>query len=228
MKISYLITLHNETDTFKQLLDVIIPVNNSCDGDEIIILDDYSDNVQTKDILKSLNNYSNIKIYQSKLNNDYGEHKNKGITLTNGDFIYQLDADEIPSEYTIGENLHNIIESNPEIECFIVPRLNLFDGVTDDHAKQWGWRLTTSKLYNKPIVNFSDPQYRIFKRDYPRISYKRKLHEKIEGYLKHSVFPQEEEWSMLHVKTIEKQIQTNLKYNQKFSVQDNQGFSHKF
>ena len=82
--------------------------------------------------------------------------------------------------------------------------------------------------YKVPVVNFPDPQYRIFKRDYPRISYKRRLHEKIEGYKSFSLLPQEEEWCLLHLKTIDKQIETNLRYNKQFTDAENRGFSHNF
>ena len=46
MKISYNICSHNETDTLIKLLERVI--NFRFDGDEVIILDDFSDNETTK------------------------------------------------------------------------------------------------------------------------------------------------------------------------------------
>lgn len=83
--------------------------------------------------------------------------------------------------------------------------------------------------YKAPIVNAYDYQFRIFRKDYPRISFKRKLHEKIEGYDSFSVLPcDNENYALYHDKTIEKQIETNLRYNQIFTHEENQGFSHNF
>lgn len=77
--------------------------------------------------------------------------------------------------------------------------------------------------YNAPIVNAPDHQWRLFKRDYPRISFTRRLHEKIEGYDKYIVLPSAEEYSIYHEKTIEKQVETNIKYNKLFSDAENRG-----
>ena len=233
MKISYLITCSTETDTLKKLLELIL---NVLGDDELIVLNDKDNTSEdTKKILIELAykfsynivDKKNIKIIENSLAGDYGLHKNTAIEKCEGNFIFAIDGDELPSELTIGENLHAIIETNPEIECFVVPRLNLFEGVTLEHAKKWGWKLSMSKLYNKPVVNFPDIQYRIFKNS-PKIRYKRKLHERIEGYESYSVLPLEEEWCLLHNKTIEKQEITNIKYNELFTPEENQGFSHKF
>jgi hypothetical protein len=263
MKISYLITTHNEDDTLQELLDVLIPHAQQC-NDNIVIVDDYSNNLKTNRILENLRNTyqpgNNLSIDQIKLELDYGKHKNTGIELCSEDtsFIMQIDGDEIPNENIIGENLHNIIESNSSIECFVVPRKNDFVGVCDENAQQWGWRLTPSSMivherevgkntdeyiflkkynyiikennnlikYKAPLVNWPDPQYRIYKKDYPRMRYLRKLHEKIEGYTTFALFPMEEEYALCHKKTISQQISTNLAYNDKFTVMDNKGFRH--
>ena len=47
MKISYSMLVHNETDTLEKLLKFLVKWKN--DDDEIVILDDYSDNERTKD-----------------------------------------------------------------------------------------------------------------------------------------------------------------------------------
>ena len=48
MKISYSMLVHNETDTLEKLLKFLVKWKN--DDDEIVILDDYSDNEKTKEI----------------------------------------------------------------------------------------------------------------------------------------------------------------------------------
>ena len=49
MNLSYLITVHNETKTLNNLLERIIDYCQ--DEDQIIILDDFSDNEETLEIL---------------------------------------------------------------------------------------------------------------------------------------------------------------------------------
>lgn len=77
--------------------------------------------------------------------------------------------------------------------------------------------------FNPPIVNAPDPQGRLFK-NIPSLRWERRLHEKVEGAKIFSHLPDEYEYSLFHNKTIEKQIETNIKYNQKFTAIENQGF----
>ena len=221
MKISYLITVHNETDTLIKLLERL--VNNKFNEDEIVILNDFSDNIKTEEILLQVAETKNVFSYKHALDNNYGEHKNYGTKKCSGDWIFQCDADELPSE-TLIFNIRDIISTNLNVELIYVPRINDFRGVTEEHAKQWGWRLTPSPFCNnRPIINWPDFQGRIYKRDTNRIKWDRKLHEKIVGHNEYAFLPADEDLALYHDKTIEKQIQTNLRYNQQFSVEDNMG-----
>jgi glycosyltransferase involved in cell wall biosynthesis len=219
MKISYLVTIHNETDTLIKLLERLI--NNKFDDDEIVVLDDFSDNEETKKIINKAK--GKITVFQHLLNNDYGSHKNYGNEKCSGDWVFQIDGDELPSE-TLIFNVRDIISTNLNVELIYVPRINDFRGVTTEHAKQWGWRLTFSPFCeNRYIVNWPDFQSRIYKRIPEKIKWDRKLHEKIVGHDQYAFLPADEDLALYHDKTIEKQIQTNLRYNQLFSVEDNKG-----
>lgn len=235
MKLSYLVTCHNETTTLLNLLERVFPILGD---DELVVLIDEGavDNQPTKDLLSGfagrIASYNiiekkNVKILQHPLNNDYGGHKDWGAKKCSGDYIFQIDGDELPSEFLLGENLHTILESNKDIELIFVPRLNDFKGVTAAHAQQWHWKLTTSKLdgvaEGRPIVNWCDYQGRIFKNEPARIRWDRRLHEKLVGHTSYSFLPAEEDFALYHDKTIEKQVETNLRYNQLFSQQENQG-----
>jgi glycosyltransferase involved in cell wall biosynthesis len=225
--ISYLVTSHNEKDTLYHLLSVLFDAVKHT-KDEIIIIDDFSTEQFTNDIIQDFMDldWDYVHKYQHALGNDYSSHKNFGVEKCSGDWIFQLDGDEMLPENLIGENLHALIESNPNIEAYAIPRINDFRGVTEEHAKQWGWRLTMSKIYSRPIANFPDFQFRLFKNT-PNIRFKNKLHEKIEGYKEYSFLPAEEEWALYHDKTIETQIATNLRYNRDFSKSENEGHTIK-
>ena len=58
MKISYAILVHNESDELMKLLDQILEWKD--EEDEIVILDDYSDNEETKKILDAYVSINNI------------------------------------------------------------------------------------------------------------------------------------------------------------------------
>lgn len=220
MKISYLVTCHNETNTLKKCITTLIDFKNT--EDEIIVLDDFSDNEITKDILSELKK-TDVRIISHALNRNYGEHKNYGSRKCGGDWIFQIDADEIPNP-TLIVNLHEIIKLNPTIELLYVPRVNDFIGVTEEHAKHWGWRLTRHPEYdNRPIVNWPDYQGRLYKNDANRIKWNGRLHEKINGHVSFSTLPLEFDFSLYHEKTIEKQIETNLRYNKLFTEKENRG-----
>lgn len=231
MKVSYLITCSTETDSLAALIERVGSTIKNSNDELIIIEDSLSLGETTKKILttfavalcREIVETKTCKILEHPLDNNYGAHKNFGIEHCSGDFIFQLDGDELPPETLLGENLHALLESNPTIEAYAVPRINDFRGVTEAHAKQWGWRLTNSPSLNRPVVNFPDYQFRIFKRDYPRISFTRRLHEKIEGYASYVCLPADEDYALYHDKTIEKQVETNLKYNKLFTQAENQG-----
>jgi GT2 family glycosyltransferase len=74
MKISYSILTHNETDSLLKLIDFLVSFKD--EEDEIVILDDYSDNEKTKEILDSMCSIHEIKFEQRHLLKDYASQKN--------------------------------------------------------------------------------------------------------------------------------------------------------
>lgn len=225
MKISYLVTCSTETHTLKRLLE---RVNEYCNDGEVVVIHDSGvpTSPETFKVIEVYLNpkFANFDFYKHNLNADYGSHKNFGNTKCKGDYIFQIDGDELPPITLLGDNLKAIIESNPEVELIYVPRINDYKGVKEEHARQWGWRLTPSpSCENRPVVNWPDYQGRIYKREPERIRWDRKLHEKIEGHKQYSFLPAEEEYALYHDKTIEKQLETNYRYNRVFTEEENKG-----
>ena len=125
MFLSSLVTSHNETDSLDTLLSKLISYKKN--NHEIVLLDDYSDNQKTISIIEKYK--SSINFQQKKLQNDYGAHKNYGISLCKGEWIFQIDADELPTDILL-ENIDVLLESNSNNEALWLPRLNYFAGVT--------------------------------------------------------------------------------------------------
>lgn len=225
MKISYLVTVHNETDTLERLLARLDSfLRGTCD--EVVIIDDFSDNPKTQEIIQAFlkqHPETHVKVSQHALDKNYGAHKNHGNSLCKNEWIFQIDGDEIPNE-TLLCNIKDIIETNPDIELYFVPRVNDFRGVTEADAKKWGWRLTPCPEYEgRPIVNWPDYQGRIYKNAPARIKWDCRLHEKIEGHSKYSALPAEVDLTLYHDKTIETQLKTNTRYNEWFTSDENRG-----
>jgi hypothetical protein len=224
VSISYLVTVHNEGRTLANLLERLIQyINNEKDTDEIVILDDFSDNPETKTILSNYSYRDNVRVYQHHLDNNYGAHKNFGTDLCINKYVFQIDGDELPTVDLV-VNIGTIIEANPDVELYFVPRINDFKGVKEEHAKQWGWHLSPCPACdNRPVVNWPDYQGRVYKNEPARIKWDRRLHEKIEGHLKFSQIPADTDLALYHDKTIETQIKTNMLYNEKFTEDENRG-----
>ncbi len=236
MKISYLVTCHNEDASLDKCIMTL--VTHKDDEDEILILDDFSDNPKTKEILQKwqyaakitaitplgkIEKIPNIRVIQHALNRNYGAHKNFGNEQCTGDWIFQIDGDEIPNPNLI-INLKLIIESNQGVDLIYVPRINDFIGVQPEHAMQWGWRLTSCPACdNRPIVNWPDYQSRIYRRDPSRIKWDRRLHEKIEGHNGFARLPDDTDLALYHDKTIDTQLKTNKRYNEWFTAEENKG-----
>ena len=89
----------------------------------------------------------------------------------------------------------------------LVPRENYVTGLTDEHIKQWGWQVDKQSR-----INFPDLQWRIYRNSYS-IKWVNKVHEKLEGFDVYTNLPLEPEFSLLHLKTIEKQEKQNNYYN---------------
>ena len=203
MKISYSILTHNETDSLLDLIHFIM--EHKDENDEIVILDDYSDDEKTKEILDSAVSIYEINFEQRHLLKDYASQKNHLTRMCKNDYIVNIDADEMPHKQLM-KNIKPILESNPTIDLYWVPRVNTVEGITQEHIDKWKWQVN-----EKGWVNFPDYQGRIW-RNRPNVMWKNKVHEVLTGYKEHTLLPAEEEFCFYHPKTIDKQEKQNEFY----------------
>jgi len=204
MKISYSILTHNETDSLLKLIEFI--VKHKDEEDEIVILDDYSGNEKTREILDTMCSIHEIKFEQRHLLKDYAGQKNHLKNMCSGDYIFNLDADELPNKWLM-KNIKDIFKVNPTIDLYWIPRINTVEGLTQEHIQKWGWVVN-----EKGWVNFPDYQGRIW-RNRPNIMWKNKVHEVLTGYKEHTFLPREEAFCFYHPKDIDRQEQQNKFYS---------------
>ena len=215
MKISYGITVHNEAEEVKRLLNTLVD-NVALGIDEIVVCVDGDDDAVKFELdTFTQNNFDIIdtKVYQRKLDGDFAAHKNSVIENSTGDYIFHIDADEYPNEILL-QQLKQILEMN-DVDLVWIPRVNTIDGMQSHHIQKWGWRVS-----EKNWVNYPDYQARVFRRD-SEIRWTRPLHEYIKGCKTYAHLPPHEELSLYHPKTIEKQEKQNMFYNQNFSKEMN-------
>ena len=205
MKISYCITVCNEIKEIQSLMTIMLE-NIDLNQDEIIILCDT--NNTNEEIIKICSQYAEkegIIFIQDKFDNHFANWKNKFKEHSSGDYIFQIDADEIPSSYLL-RIIKEFIGYNQNIELFWVPRENYVDGITKEHIIKWNM-----KADEKGRINFPDYQARIFK-NLPDIKWTNKVHEIIIGTKKQAAIPPETKFCLLHEKTIQRQEKQNEYY----------------
>lgn len=200
--ISYAILVSDESDEFNKLITHLIRIKDSED-EIVVVVDSSKTNKNVNTIL--LNNSSNLTYYERPLNNDFSAQKNFLFEKCNNKFIVNLDADEFIDEPFI-TNIKEIIKSNPDIDAYWVPRWNEVTGITNEHIQMWGWKLDT---YNR--INWPDLQMRIVKNN-NTIKWEGIVHEQITGYKTYAILPLERDYSISHIKTIEKQARQNAFY----------------
>tara|TARA_R110000822_G_scaffold31703_2_gene91570 strand:- start:264 stop:890 length:627 start_codon:yes stop_codon:yes gene_type:complete len=205
MKISYAITVCNELEEIKRLLPFLI--KNKRKQDEIVVFyDSNNGSKQVDEYLRSISSdtFAQFRYIHYHFDGHFANMKNALTEACLGNYIFQIDADEMPSQYLM--QYLPILLANNDVEVVRVPRINTVKGLTQEHIQKWGWVVD-----NKGRVNWPDPQWRIYKRT-PEIKWKNKVHEVLDGYKTHAILPLEEEYALEHHKDIERQEKQNSYY----------------
>jgi len=203
--ISYAITVCNEFVEIQNLVPFLL--QHKRDEDQIVVLYDQNNGTEgVEDFLRAKSVNNDFSWYPGTFNRDFSEWKNLLTSHCRGDYIFQIDADELPDEALI-KNLPRLLEANPDNEVYLTPRINTVKGLTQEHIGRWQWRVN-----EKGWVNWPDYQWRIWQNK-PEIKWVNKVHEVLVGYERYSELPRNETLCLIHEKTIEKQEKQNEYYN---------------
>ena len=203
--ISYTVTACNEEKELLILLDTLS--NYITDDDELVIqLDSEKLTTEIKDVVDQyLDTIKNMVVIEFPLDNDFSRFENNLKKYCSKKWIFNIDTDEVPSQFLLA-NLKSILETNDEVDMFLVPRWNTVFDITPNHIEKWGWRFDDEER-----VNWPDYQTRIYK-NIDTISWKNKVHERISGYNSYTNLPEDEAYCLYHMKSIHKQEAQNSFY----------------
>ena len=196
MKISYAITVCNEHKEIKKLLTFLF--DHKRKEDQVVV---QMDTKATKEVWQACESFEvrpfdEYRLVECALEKNFAAYKNNLNKNCDGDWIFHIDAEEIPNEYLI-EALPFILEANSDVEAYWIPRVNTVAGITDNHIAKWGWRVNEDGW-----VNFPDWQMRLY-RNVEDIYWIKPVHEQLKGYTKFANLPAEERYCLYHPKILE-------------------------
>ena len=203
MKITYAITVCNEFIEIQRLIAFLLKHKRTQD-DVVVLYDSKNGDLEIENFLRSHSVNGEFAWHKAEFQGHFAEWKNKLNKFCNGDYIFQIDADEMLDEY-VCRLLPQVLEAN-QVDVIRVPRINTVTGLTQERIQQWGWAVNEHGW-----INFPDYQWRIY-RNAPHITWQNKVHEVLTGYETISHLPLDSEWCLIHEKTIERQVKQNEYY----------------
>ena len=202
MTISYAITVCDELEEITILLKHLL--EHKREQDEIVILlDKPKASKQLEVLLEGHAHAGNIVLAIDYFDRHFADWKNKLNSFCKGDYIVNIDADELPCE-DFQNYIVEILEDNPEVDMFVVPRWNTVKGLTEERAKRWRWSID-----DLGRINWPDYQMRVYKNK-DIMKWINPVHEVLTGY--NTFAPLPDSMYFNHHKTIERQEKQNKFY----------------
>lgn len=193
MKLTYTIQVCNESRELFSLLGLLTRVID--DEDEINVVAD-SNNITDK-VERVLEHFKDrINVFKRPFD-VFHENAQFHIEKATGDYIFGMDADEMPQEKLI-KNIKKVIKETGA-EIIAIPRINIHPDITEKDAKDFGFNIN-----EVGFINWPDYQMRIYKRcDY--IHWTKELHTKLTGSQKVIGIEAEPMLALWHIKSMDKQ-----------------------
>ena len=205
MKISYAVTVVDEIVEIQRLVSLLLE-NKRIEDEVVILFDSSRENIPVEEFLRAKSVNSEFSWHKGLFKGHFADWKNKLTEYCDGDYIFQIDADEYPNKMMF-THLPAILETNPNNEVYLVPRVNTVEGLTQEHINKWGWKVDSNNR-----VNWPDYQWRVWKNK-PEIKWINKVHEVLNGYETYAALPEMEALALYHPKSINRQEKQNAYYD---------------
>lgn len=193
MKVTYTIQVCNES---RELFSLINFLKKTIDEeDDIHVVAD--SNRVTSRVESVLEHFKDdITVFKRPFGN-FCDNSQFHSDKANGDYIFGLDADEMPREFLI-KNVKKIIEESGA-DIIAVPRINIDPGYTEEFLERRNY-----KINEMGWINWPDFQGRIYKKcDY--IKWTDEMHTKLTGTDKIVGVQATPHLALWHIKSIEKE-----------------------
>jgi hypothetical protein len=194
--ITYAITVCNEHRELHQLLSFLKAVIDPEDNINVLV----DEKNVTPKVEKVLESFDDIEVHKRPFCGNFSDHRNYHITKCKGDYIFVLDADEMPQEELIkciktftGDILH-------------IPRINIIPGCTKEWCKKMNFN--TNHL---GWINWPDYQGRYFKNT-DKIRWSRGLHERLTGSSNVAQAEASPSIALWHIKSVDRQVAQDKLY----------------
>jgi len=195
--ITYAVEVCDESRELRDLLKFLI--ENKSDEDDIhVLVDSGKVTPSVREVLAAFADF--ISTAEREHDGDFSAHRNFHASLCKGDYIFMIDADEIPQETLI----KNIRQFDQSILC--VPRINILPGHTAKFLQKHNFRVNEAGF-----INWPDYQMRYYKND-GSIEWSGKVHEKLTGAEVH-VLESNPATALWHVKSVTRQDAQNAFYD---------------
>ena len=129
---------------------------------------------------------------------NFSDHRNFHLKKCTGDYIFVVDADEMPKEKLIIGIKDAIQQSGADM--LAIPRINIHPGFTREWLEKHKFNVNEMDW-----INWPDYQGRIFKNDPEKIYYGNKLHENVVGLENPVSLQADPTLALWHIKSIHKQ-----------------------
>jgi len=193
MKLTYTIQVCNESRELYSLLNFLRKTIDTDDSVHVVV----DANRKTEKIGLVLNEFKDfITVFERPFDNFY-KNSMFHIEKCETDYLFHLDADEMPQELLIKE-IKNIIRET-DAEIIAVPRINIDPGYTEEFLKDCGYSMNQLGW-----INWPDYQTRIFKKC-DHIKWTDEMHTKLTGTDKVCALKDEPKLALWHIKSIEKE-----------------------
>ena len=193
MKINYTIQVCNESRELYSLLNFLLKVKDLEDSINVVV-----DSLHTTEKVKLVLDYfkDSITMYERPFDNFY-DNSNFHIQIATGDYIFHIDADEMPQEALITGIKKVLLES--DVDVLYIPRINIHPGSTQEFIQKSKFNINENGW-----INWPDYQGRIWKNN-GKITWSDELHTKLVGGEKVAQLTPSPLLALWHIKAIEKQ-----------------------
>lgn len=190
VKISYAICVCNEDREVKSLINFLLKVKD--EEDEVnVLLDSKNGTAEVRAVLESYGD--KIVVNEREFDGKFSDHRNYHATKCTGDYIFAVDADEMPQEALI-VNIKSF-----EGDIMYIPRINICPGYNTEWLDKHKFQLNEMGW-----INYPDYQGRYYKND-GKIKWENDLHERLAGGENVARVDAKPLVSLLHIKTVERQ-----------------------